>query len=361
VSFGRDWVASSVLEIFREDIARFRLLMSCDTCEDPFEVLAGGGVPELKALRLHNSTVYRWNRACYGISDGKPHLRIENRVLPSGPTVIDEMANGAFWIGLVKALGDEYGDVRPHISFGEVRENFLAAAQRGLEAELHWIGRHSVPASTLILEELLPRARRGLETLGIAAADQDRYLSVVEERVASRQTGARWLLDSLESMAGEGTHRERLASLTAATLAHQKEGKPGHTWPWARLRERGGWEEHFRTVSGLMTTDLFTVNEDEVIDLVASLMDWKHIRHVPVEDNQHRLAGPAARVRALAASDTGSGDHAPPGGPGDGETRYADSRRPAADEGLPRGLHARGGERPPGGDHLRARLHEDLQ
>ena len=291
VSFGRGWIGESVLEIFREDIARFRLLISRDVSEDPMEVLDAGGVPELKALRLHNGTVYRWNRACYGVSEGKPHIRIENRVLPSGPTVLDEMANGAFWMGLVKAIADEYGDVRHHISFDEVRDNFLTAARLGLGAELAWIGRPSTPAASLVLEELLPRARDGLAALDVGADDRDRYLGVIEERVRLRRTGAKWFLDSLAAMGSTGTASERLAALTAATLVNQKEGKPGHTWPLARLRETRGWQTHYRRVSGLMTTDLFTVNEDEVIDLVASLMDWKHIRHVPVEDNRHHLVG----------------------------------------------------------------------
>ena len=184
VSFGRSWVDKSVIEIFQEDIARFRLLMSCDTSEDPLEVLEAGGIPEFKALRLHSGTVYRWNRACYGISgNGQPHLRIENRILPSGPTTLDEMANGAFWIGLVKAFGDTYGDVRDHISFDAVRDNFLTTARQGLATDLHWMGNRSLPAAKLIVEELLPMAHQGLETLGVGAADRDRYLSVVGERV----------------------------------------------------------------------------------------------------------------------------------------------------------------------------------
>ena len=293
VSFGRTWVEESVIEIFREDIARFRLLLSCDTSEDPFEILEAGKAPTLKALRLHNGTVYRWNRPCYGLNDGKPHLRIENRVLPSGPTTLDEIANGAFWLGLVKAIADEMGDVRRHITFDEVRENFLTAARRGLGSELHWFGKRSLPAVKLVLEELLPRSRDGLASLGIGDDDSDLYLGVIQDRVENRRTGAHWCLESLEAMDADpdSSPRECLASLVAATLAHQKEGRPGHTWPLAKLRESEGWQKHYRLVSGLMTTDLFTVNEEEVIDLVASLMDWKHIRHVPVEDNKHRLVG----------------------------------------------------------------------
>ena len=100
VHFGTKWLDRSVLEIFQEDISRFRILLSKSEIEDPQHALAAGRAPKLQALQLYNGTVYRWNRACYGVTDGKPTLRIENRILPSGPTVIDEMANAAFWFGL---------------------------------------------------------------------------------------------------------------------------------------------------------------------------------------------------------------------------------------------------------------------
>lgn len=303
VTFGSGWLNDSVLDIFREDIARFPLLLSTDVDEDPFELLERGEVPSLKALRLHNGTVYRWNRPCYGISDGKPHLRIENRVLPAGPTVVDEVANAALWFGSLKALCDELEDVRDHLTFGEVKENFLAAARLGPRAHLQWLDHTSMPAGELISSELLPRARSGLTALGIL--DGDRYLDVIAERVASRRTGCQWLLESLESMHDEGTLPERMASLTAATLSHQKKGQPVHTWPTAKLRENDAWARHYERVSSLMTTDLFTVNEHDVIELAASLMDWRHIRHVPVEDNDHRLVGLVTHrhlLRALTVS-----------------------------------------------------------
>jgi len=290
VAFGDRWIENSVLEIFQEDVARFRLLLSTPVDEDPFEMMAKGEPPKLKALRLHNGTVYRWNRPCYGISNGKPHLRIENRVLPSGPTLLDEVANAVFWYGLLKGLDEHCGDVRQHMSYDDVRENFLAAARLGLKAQFQWPGRGLVSAQKLILTECIPRAREGLALLEIDSADIDRYMGIIEERVSSLQTGAQWLVDSLAGMA-EGAKAERLASLTGAALARQLKGEPGHTWPLAQLREIVGWEKHYTRVKHLMTTDLFTVNEDEVIDLVACLMDWKHIRRVPVEDNQHRLVG----------------------------------------------------------------------
>src|SRR6185503_20251431 len=132
VSFGDRWVESSVVEIFREDVARFRSLIAAAPEESPMEVLDRGGVPELKALRLHNGTIYRWNRPCYGVMDGRPHLRIENRVLPAGPTVVDELANAAFFFGLMSALPEEYGDVREQMSFDDAKNNLVAAARYGL-------------------------------------------------------------------------------------------------------------------------------------------------------------------------------------------------------------------------------------
>src|SRR5206468_9157413 len=95
--------------------------------------------PELKALRLHNGTIYRWNRACYGITEGKPHLRIENRILPAGPTPADEIANAAFWFGLISALLEEYPDISTMMEFEDAESNFLHAARLGLTTQLTWL------------------------------------------------------------------------------------------------------------------------------------------------------------------------------------------------------------------------------
>ncbi len=291
VSFGESWLDESVLELFREDIARFRLLISTDIDEDPLERLAAGEVPKLKALCLHNGTVYHWNRACYGCTGGRPHLRIENRVLPAGPSVLDEIANAALWFGLIKAFASDIEDIRRHIDFDAVKENFLAAARLGLQAQFRWLDGRQVTARDLICTELLPRARSGLQDSGIDPEDISRTLDVIEQRVESGRTGSQWALDSLAAMRGEGMVSERMASLTAGMLARQKEGRPVHTWSLVQLREGGGWEKHYARVGNLMTTDLFTVNQNDAVDLVASLMDWKHIRHVPVEDDAHKLVG----------------------------------------------------------------------
>jgi CBS domain-containing protein len=291
VTFGTRWIERSVVELFREDIARFRTLVGGELDEDPFEVLEAGQAPELKALRLHNSTVYRWNRACYGLTDGKPHLRIENRVLPSGPSVIDEVANAAFWFGLISALSSEHEEITEAMSFDDAAVSFHAAARYGLRAELNWLGGETVIAHELILERLLPLAREGLASRGIRSGDVERYLDVIERRVRTRKTGSEWLVASLSEMKGQGTAGERLNALVAATVARQRSSRPVAEWDRARLNEAGGWKHNFIKIEQFMTTDLFTVTEDEPMDLVASLMEWERIRHVPVEDHQNRLVG----------------------------------------------------------------------
>ncbi len=148
VNFGSRWVKDSVLEIYKEDVARFRTLVGTESDEDPFEALDAGRVPALKALRLHNGTVYRWNRACYGVMDGKAHLRIENRVLPAGPSVLDEIANAAFWLGLMSEMGATVEDVTKRMEFDQAQANFYAAAREGLSANsCGWTARRSAPAS----------------------------------------------------------------------------------------------------------------------------------------------------------------------------------------------------------------------
>lgn len=291
VRFGNQWVDQSVIEIFREDVARFRVVLAMDVEENPFEVMDQGLAPRLKALQLHNSTVYRWMRACYGVLDGRPHLRIENRILPSGPTVIDEVANAAFWFGMVTGLAQRYEDIRQVITFEAAKNNFLAAAKFGLDTQLTWFDGTKWPAQKLIGTVLLPLAREGLQSSGIDEADIDRYLGVVAERVETGRTGSQWLLESFAGLQEHGTRGEQLTALTAAAWSRQQDGQPVHEWSQARMEEAGSWQKNYLRIEQYMTTDVFSVHEDEVIDLVASLMDWERIRHVPVEDSEHRLVG----------------------------------------------------------------------
>jgi len=259
--------------------------------ENPFQVLARGEIPQLSALRMHNGTVWRWNRACYGVENGVAHLRIENRALPAGPTVIDEIANAAFFAGLMLALPQEYGDVARRMTFDDAKSNFFRAARHGLDAQFNWIDGRSTPVSSLVLDHLLPLARQGLNDAGVDTAETSKYLDIIEERVRSRQTGARWILKSLRAMRDDGLNDTGQQRLAAAMMAGQKEGQPVHRWPLISASEPGEWEHGYRTVGQFMSTDLFTVQPDDLIDLAASVMDWRHIRHVPVEDEAGRLVG----------------------------------------------------------------------
>ncbi len=291
VSFGTRWVRQSVLEIFKEDIARFRTLVGTELDEDPMLVLARGELPQLKALRLHNGTIYRWNRACYGVTDGKPHLRIENRVIPAGPSTLDEMANAAFWCGLMVEFGAREEDITRRIDFDQAAANFYTAAREGVGSHFEWLDHEEISARELVLERLLPMAQNGLRRQGINEDDARKYLTVVEERVRSGRTGARWQLSSWNSLRDRSTPAERATALVAATVQRQLTGRPVSEWERARLDEANTSKDSYARVENYMTTDLFTVQADDAVEMVANLMIWERLRHVPVEDGEHRLIG----------------------------------------------------------------------
>lgn len=291
VHFGGSWLEKSVVELFQEDVANFRVLLATEVDEDPLQILDEGGVPKLQALQLHNGTVYRWNRPCYGISRGKPHLRIECRVLPAGPTTLDEMANAVFWIGAVLGAAKELPDLVERMDFDDAKSNFLAASRLGLGAGQAWLDGENGPADRLILETLLPLARRGLADYPVDPREVDRYLEVIEERVEAGVTGSSWALRSLRKLKKAGTRGEKLSAIVSATVRQQNEGIPIARWEPAHLHEAGGWRHHYVRVEQYMTTALTTVNQDELVELVAYLMDLRQIRHVLIEDNDHRLVG----------------------------------------------------------------------
>ncbi|HET9531478.1 MAG TPA: CBS domain-containing protein [Blastocatellia bacterium] len=299
VSFGNQWVRRSVLELFREDIARFRVLLGSEVEEDSLEELKRGRIPQLVALRLFNGTVWRWNRACYGVTDGRPHLRIETRAFPAGPTVLDQVANAAFFFGLMQGLSLRHSNIAEDMAFDDAKTNFLASCHQGLDAQFKWIGGRAIPVRELIRNELVPLAREGLGMSGVADTEADRYLSVIEERVRSGQTGAQWQLDSFAEMSKSGSKEEALTALTDATIALQKEGRPVHEWPLAATTRRSMTRQKYLRVEEFMTTDLFTVYDDEPIELVANLMSWKRVRHIPVEDEQGRLVGLVSSIDVL--------------------------------------------------------------
>ena len=279
-AFGLDWVRGGVIEILRENIAHHSVLL--DAGDDGEE---DSDPPRLSALTLHNGTVWRWNRPCYGITGGKPHLRIESRYLPSGPTIPDQVANMALWLGLMSSLSGE--GVEPHevMPFADVAENFLAASRLGLKAELTWLDGRHWRVRDLLLGELLPRVRDGLARKQVDPADVDHYVEIVEERVRTRRSGARWMLDGYESLRTQASASERLSAITGAARRQQGAGIPVARWEPPVLSDSGGWKHHYLRVEQFMTQDIRTVHPDESVRRAAILMDWGRIRHVPVEEN----------------------------------------------------------------------------
>ncbi|MFB7600563.1 glutamate--cysteine ligase [Streptomyces sp. NPDC056160] len=236
--FGERWVTSAY-DLFEENLRYFpALLPICDE-EDPLDVLDAGGVPKLAELVLHNGTVYRWNRPVYDIADGVPHLRVENRVLPAGPTVTDVVANAVFYYGLVRALAEEPRPVWTRLPFEAAAANFDAACRHGIDARFTWPrrGRSSgtveTDAVTLVRDELLPLAETGLNAWGVEAADRDRYLGVIEERCRLRTNGAHWQAATFHRARQEqGLDREAaLAATTRRYCELMRLGEPVHTWP----------------------------------------------------------------------------------------------------------------------------------
>lgn len=292
VTFGDHWIKNGITDIYKEDLARFQILLSSDIDEDTLAVLAKGKTPKLRALQIHNSTVYRWNRPCYGISDnGKPHLRIENRILPSGPTLPDSFANAAFWYGLMNGFEDHYPDITKVMDFDDAKSNFFTAAQFGLDAQITWVNKRNVQVKDLILNELLPISREGLVKAKIDKGDIDRYLGIIEDRVRSGQTGANWMLNSFSRLAKEGATPDEISiTITAYIAKNQHEGKPVHTWETIPVDELEYIPALLR-VEEAMSTNLITAQEDDIVEFVANLMDWKQVRHIPVEDKHGNLVG----------------------------------------------------------------------
>jgi hypothetical protein len=228
VWFGERWI-TSVFDLFEENVRFFPALLPVTEDEDPLEVLESGGTPQLSELRLHNGTIYRWNRPVYDIAKGVPHLRVENRLLAAGPTVADTMANAAFYFGLVRAVAESERPLWSQMSFSAAEENFHVAAQQGVEAQIYWPGVGQVRATELILRRLLPMAHKGLDAWGAAPEERDRLLGIIEQRCLTGVTGAEWFVRRMK----QRSDLERYAALRA-TLLEYRDGmhtnEPVHTW-----------------------------------------------------------------------------------------------------------------------------------
>jgi hypothetical protein len=217
VSFGSGYARNSIIECFEENLQHYPVLLPMLFENDP---------ETLPHLRLHNGTIWRWNRPLIGFDDdGTPHVRIEHRVLPGSPSIVDAIANAALFYGLCDSLRMDAEQLITQLPFDQAKDNFYQAARFGLKAKIIWFGQQKIPIRKLLLDELLPQARRGLLRLGIEGRDCDHYLGIVAERLERSQNGSNWQRRYVQS------HGVDMHKLTAAYLEHQQQEKPIHEWP----------------------------------------------------------------------------------------------------------------------------------
>lgn len=289
VSFGNHWI-NEITEIYKEDIARFTLILTSLTEEDSLKTLEEGKIPRLRALSLHNGTIWKWNRPCFGVTEGVPHLRIENRYMPAGPSVVDEIANLAFWVGLMKAMPEKYCRRWDKLAFEDTKGNFYKAATAGIQSSMIWEGK-VVPALKLVAETLIPMARQGLASVGVNQKDSDKYLGIIDARAKSGRDGASWITKSYRKLKKELNREEAMVAVTAAMQKRRMSRQPIHQWSMASPKESSEVPISYDWIGSVMSTDLITVQEEDLLDLVAKIMVWRDIRHIPVEDDMGNLKG----------------------------------------------------------------------
>jgi gamma-glutamyl:cysteine ligase YbdK (ATP-grasp superfamily) len=234
VWFGERWI-TSVFDHFEENVRYFPALLPVCDDEDPTAVLERGDTPKLAELRMHNGTIWRWNRPVYDIHRGKPHLRVENRVLPAGPTIADVMANGAFYFGLLRVLAYEDRPVWSQMSFAAAEENFNEASKRGIHAQLYWPGAGTVPVTELVLRKLLPMAYDGLAAWGVDRGVADRLLGIIERRCTTHRNGAEWQAETFHRIDDtmRGDRRDALREMLRRYVEHMHSNVPVADWPMA--------------------------------------------------------------------------------------------------------------------------------
>lgn len=287
VTFGSDWISESIVDIYKDDIVEYEVLLSTEIAENSLDELRKGRIPKLEALGIHNSTIYRWNRPCYGSNGKKAHIRIENRYLSSGPTVLDQMANFAFWVGLMMGRPSEFNDMVQIMDFRDAKDNFIKAARNGIDSMMYWKD-STFSTRELILKELLPIAYAGLQKCDIDKKDIERYLKVIEQR-AHGMNGATWTIKNYRNLKKQLKRDDALISLTKTLYENQHTQLPISAWPM--IKEKLNLRTNALLAEQLMSTHLFTVNENDLAAMASSIMTWKNIHHVPVLNDQQQLCG----------------------------------------------------------------------
>lgn len=291
VFFGQQWIRGNAASIWKEQIMRFPLLLTSDNFDRSTEQLKKGINPDLRSAILHNGTSYTWNRLCYGNFGETPHMRIECRYLPSGPSPLDEIANFMFWIGLMRAQPENWSKEMESLDFQATKNNFIKAARYGLDISMNWYGK-DIPVRELILDTLLPMSISGLEQMNVNQEDIDKYLGVIEGRTKCGCTGAQWMVHNYRIAKKRMNSNAALKVLTELMVEYQYENIPVHNWD--RLPDDFYFiptEINSQLVEDLMTTDVFTLREHNSIAIAKSILSWKSFHHIPIEDANGELIG----------------------------------------------------------------------
>ncbi|TYA75032.1 CBS domain-containing protein [Seonamhaeicola marinus] len=288
VSFGNDWQRGTITDIFKDNISRFRSFLTTNFTKNSVDMLNDGETPRLRALGLHNGTIYPWNRVCYGVLDGKPNLRIENRYIPSGPSTKDEIANFMFWVGVMLGKPKEYENVNEKWSFKDVKRNFFNAARYGKATLFKWNGK-DISSHDLIVNELLPMAYKGLYKFGISPHDAEHYLKIIKNRVHTT-SGSEWLTSNYRSLLKDYKPYEAMQILTANMYEKQEKGYQVSTWGLINTNLGDAFKDK-RVVKHIMNSDIFSVRKNDSVALVLNMMLWKNIHHMPVINQDVELIG----------------------------------------------------------------------
>lgn len=287
VSFGNKWMTGSIVDYYKNEISRFKPILTKKIEKASSAELKDGKAPKLPALNLFNGTIYKWNRPCYGVGNGKAHIRIENRYIPAGPCIADEMANFAFWVGLMRGRPKKYDDLPAVMDFKDALCNFTRAARTGSESFMNWMGQ-TIPLDKLVLEELIPIARNGLELMNIDKTDIDKYLDVIKNRILI-QTGSQWMRVNFRKLKKNLKPSDALLALTAAIHENQNSGLAVSEWP--DINESTFFASEASMVGHIMTNDLVKASASDLGLMTLQCMKWNNIHHVPVVDDNEILVG----------------------------------------------------------------------
>ena len=273
--------------LFKNEVIRHSIILTKEIDQDSMDVIEKGGIPKLAAMNLHNGTVYRWNRPCYGSAGGKAHVRIENRYIPSGPSVDDEMANFVFWVGLMKGRPKEFDDMASAMDFRDAKDNFMKAAKYGASSMVRWRGK-SMPLRELLAGEFMEIAKAGLKNTKVDQKEVDYYLGIIERRIKG-QTAAEWMIEHYRKLQEVMKKSDALIALTQTIHIHQREGQILEKWP--KKLQAEAFPSSARKLGHIMSTSLVCLSPKDNAELSLRLMKWRGIHHLPIVNDHNHLVG----------------------------------------------------------------------